>query len=109
MNDANNKNLIVSNLESNFNFDLLLKEGELDNDSEFFKLLQMKLAERIKYFIRTDIDKLFQVFYRIDLHEAESDAAFDLGEINKISSRLAELIIIRQLEKVNYARDFYKK
>jgi len=107
--EENKKELVKTTLESSFNFDILLKEGELDNDSEFFKILQMKLGERIKFFIRTDIDKLFQAFYKIDLHEAESDAAFDLGEINKVSAKLAELIIIRQLEKVQYSREFYKK
>jgi hypothetical protein len=105
----NNKStslILKERLESNFSFDLTGYEQYLDTDSAFFKYLQERLAERIKFFIRTDLDKLLQALYRIDINDSESDQAFDLGEINKISSKLAELIIRRQLQKLNYSKSF---
>lgn len=100
---------LVEILETNFNFDIKLAENELDTESSFLNHLKLKLAERIKFFIRTDIDKLMQALYRIDVDDKLSDQAFNLGEINQISDKLAELIIVRQLQKIDYARKFNKK
>lgn len=109
MENKNNTSLILKErLESNFSFDLTGYEQYLDTESAFYKYLQEKLAERIKFFIRTDLDKLLQALYRIDINDSESDQAFDLGEINQISQKLAELIIRRQLQKLNYSRNFNK-
>ena len=47
-----------------------------------------------------------QALYRIDVDDSASNEAFDLGEINKVSERLAELIISRQLKKIEYSRNF---
>lgn len=97
-----------SRLENAFNFDLADFQNHLDTESAFFNFLQEKLAERIKFFIRTDMDKLLQALYRIDVNDRLSDEAFNLGEINKVSLKLAELIIIRQLQKLNYSQKFYQ-
>jgi hypothetical protein len=93
-------------LESNFN--IKLPSGELDTDSAFYKYLQKALAERIKHFIRTDIDKLLQALYRIDINDELSDEAFNLGEIGKVSEKLAELIILRQIKKIEYSKNYKK-
>ena len=52
--------------------------------------LKALLSDRIKYFIRHDLDKLMQALYRIDVKDSDSDKAFDLGEIDKISQALSE-------------------
>ena len=91
-------------LESNFN--IKLPGGEIDTESAFYKHLQMALSERIKFFIRTDLDKLLQALYRIDINDELSDEAFNLGEINKVSEKLAELIILRQLKKLEYSKNY---
>ena len=91
------------------NFGLEANQGELDTDSAYFKHIQKILSEKIKFFIRTDLDKLLQILYRIDLPQSESDRAFELGEINAISIDLAEKIIFRQLKKIRYSKDFYSK
>lgn len=103
-----NNSELVRILASNFNFDLSKLSMDVDSESAFLKELQMKLAERIKFFIRTDLDKLLQALYRIDINDKESDKAFNLGEINEVSSKLAELIIVRQLQKIEYSNNFNK-
>ncbi len=87
-------------------FGVTKSESKLDSESAFLKHLKFKLSQRIIFFIRTDIDKLMQALYRIDVDDSASNEAFDLGEINKVSERLAELIISRQLKKIEYSRKF---
>lgn len=83
--------------------------NEVDSESDYFKRIQELLAQRIQFFIRTDMDRLLQILYQIDIPQSDSDQAFDLGEIKKISLKLAEKIINRQLQKIDYAREFYKR
>lgn len=106
MDKVNKEEELYSILQNTFG--LVCSENELDSESAYLEHLKMKLAERIKFFIRTDLDKLLQALYRIDIDDSLSSQAFDLGEINKISHKLAELIIVRQLKKIDYARDFKK-
>jgi hypothetical protein len=91
------------------NFGLTLSNSEVDTESEYFKRLQHLLGERIQFLIRTDMDRLLQILYRIDVPQKESDSAFDLGDIKKISLNLAEKVINRQLQKIDYAKNFYGK
>jgi hypothetical protein len=91
------------------NFGLTISDGELDTESAYLEHLKLKLSERIKFFIRTDLDKLLQALYRIDVDDSLSNQAFNLGEINLVSNKLAELIILRQLKKIEYSREFNKK
>ena len=91
------------------NFSVGVNSSELDTESPFLNHLQLKLAERIKFFIRTDMDKLLQALYRIDVDDALSSKAFDQGEIGLVSTELAHLIITRQLQKLEYARKFDKE
>ena len=58
--------------------------------------------------INVDMDKLLQALYRIDVNDRETDRAFALGEINEVSLKLADLIIRRQLQKLDYSREFYR-
>lgn len=91
------------------NFDLKTLDNDLSEESEYLKYVQKVLSEKIKFFIRTDLDKLLQILYRIDLAQGITDKAFELGEINAISNELAHAIIVRQLKKIDYSRKFYKK
>lgn len=91
------------------NFQLTTKDNQLDNESEYLKKLQAALAERIQFLINTDVERLFQILYKVDVDQRLTDQAFDLGEIQKISTKIAELIIVRQLKKIDYARKFYDK
>lgn len=98
---------LVSLLETNFNFDLKEAEKALDSNSAFFDYLKSQLALRIKFLINTDMDKLLQALYRIDVNDRETDRAFSLGEVQAVSEKLAELVIRRQLQKLDYSRHFY--
>ncbi len=93
----------------NNNFGVTNQSSEIDSQSEYLKRIQEVLAERIEFLISTDLDKLLQILYKIDVPQNESDQAFELGEIKKISYKLAERIIARQLLKIDYARKFYNK
>ena len=87
-------------------FSLDLRDSEIDSESAYLKFLQTKLAVKIEQLINNDLEKLLQILYRIDVPQKYSDEAFELGEIKKVSMKLAELIIKRQLKKINYARKF---
>lgn len=106
MNDKEKLFELQKRLESNFNFDLANAAQEMDSESAYFKFLQQKLAARIKFFINTNMDKLLQALYRIDISEEDSEAAFNLGEIQQVSLKLAELIIVRQLQKLDYSKKY---
>ncbi len=91
------------------NFGLKINEHLPDDESQFLNELKGALAIRIEFLINRDLDKLLQILYRIDIAQSDTDQAFNLGEVKKISRRLAEKIIIRQLQKIDYSRKFYKK
>jgi hypothetical protein len=67
------------------------------------------LAAKIERLIQTDVERLLQILYQVDIDQAQTDQAFDLGEVKKISMDLAEKIIRRQLQKIDYARKFYQE
>jgi hypothetical protein len=91
------------------NFSLITKGNELDSESAYLKYLHKALSERVVFYIRTDMDKLMQALYRIDVNDSLTDQAFNLGEIHLIADKLSELIIRRQLKKLNYSREFYSQ
>lgn len=91
------------------NFGLIQSQSMPDSESEYFKRLQELLSERIAFLINTDMEKLLHLLYKIDVDQRQTDQAFDLGEVKKISMKLSELIINRQLRKIDYAREFYNK
>lgn len=90
------------------NFSLVLNNELPDSESAYLKYLHMELTKRIVHLIRVDLDKLTQALYRIDVSDKATHDAFNLGEINAIADRLAELIIKRQLKKLAYSQEFYK-
>lgn len=105
MNDKQKE--LITHLQNNFGFNLACNTSEVDTESAFFKYVQRTLGQRIEFFINTDMDKLLHILYRIDIKERDSGAAFDLGKIEDVSMKLAELIIVRQLQKIDYSRKFY--
>lgn len=80
----------------------LLSTGEVQSEEEIFKILRDKLSERVLFYIRTNMDKLFQALYRIDVDDSHVDQAFYLGEVHLVSKKLSELIIERQLKKLGH-------
>lgn len=90
----------------NNHFSLSFNNSDVDSESAYLKHLQQKLAVRIEFLISTDMEKLLQILYRIDVPQKYSDEAFSLGDVKNISMKLSELIIRRQLEKIEYSRKF---
>lgn len=88
------------------NFQLDSFTAEMDSESAYLNEIHRRLTAKIKWFIQFRMDDLLQALYRIDVPQGHSDQAFELGEIDKISSRLSELIIQRQLQKLDYSRKF---
>lgn len=78
-------------------------------DSDFYERLQNELADRIVFLINTDMDKLLQALYRIDVNDRETDRAFALGEIKAVGLKLADLVLRRQLQKLEYSMAFAAK
>lgn len=102
--------MIVSHKELSLiltnHFALDLRESGVDSESAYLKFLQTKLAVKVEQLIINDLEKLLQILYRIDVSQKYSDEAFELGEVKKVSMKLSELIIKRQLKKITYARKF---
>jgi hypothetical protein len=97
---------MINDLEDflNRNFGLMtIDQSDLEDPLIRLKLL---LSERIKYFIRYDLDKLLQALYRIDVKDSDSDKAFSLGDIDQISKSLSDLIIQRQIQKLEYSKSY---
>ena len=102
----NSNDELVEILERNF--DLVIAGNEVDTESEYLKFILQKLSFRIEKLINSNVERLFQILYRIDVAQVDTDKAFDSGEIRKVSMKLAELIIIRQLKKIEYSNKFKK-
>ena len=89
------------------NFSLEVNSHEMKDGSDYLEHIQRVLATKIEFMINTDLERLLQILYRVDVDQRLTDQAFDLGEIKKVSFKLAELIIRRQLKKIEYSRKFY--
>ena len=77
-----------------------------DTDSLYFKEMQKRLAVRIEFYINFKMEELLQILYKIDIPQSQTDKAFQLGDIKEISLKISELIISRQLKKIEYSRNF---
>lgn len=95
----------ISELLQN-NFSLTLPETHHLQEEDYLEMLRDKLKERVLFYLRSNIDALFQALYRIDVHDKYVNEAFDLGEIHLVSKRIAELIIERQLQKLGIMYKF---
>jgi len=74
--------------------------------TDALKFIQTVQNERGAKARLDNLDKLLQALYRIDIDDKLSDQAFELGEINQVARRLAELIVERQLQKLQYSHQF---
>ena len=92
------KEIDLSSLESAF---MVKVEGDLDTET-YLKKLQEALSLKIESLLRGDMEKLLWIMYRIDVKDSLVDQAMQLGEVKKIALKLSELIIERQLKKMNY-------
>lgn len=76
----------------------------IDNLEQLKKHLTAKLTELME----TNYEKLINILYRIDINESKLNELFGAKNREYIPSRLAELIIERQLQKITF-RNMYRK
>jgi len=67
------------------------------------------ITQRIVYLLLNDMEKLLNILYRIDVNEKKVKNAFAQNDPKKIAPLLAELVIERELEKVETRKRFSKK
>lgn len=82
----------------------IINRDEFDNLAELKKYLTRKIAELLD----TNYERLINILYRIDVNEDKMNELFGSKNRDFIPERLADLIIERQLQKINL-RNMYKK
>ena len=82
----------------------VISSDEFDNLAELKKHLTRKIAELLD----TNYERLINILYRIDINEGKLNELFGKKNRDFIPERLADLIIERQLQKINL-RNMYKK
>lgn len=83
-------------------------EGNTSMQQKNFDELKRILVLHIQQLLNTDLNKLLNIFYRIDLNEKKVKEILVLSKPGDVASDLAELIIERELIKVK-TRLAYKK
>ena len=69
--------------------------------------LKEKLAQSISLLLHKDMNKLLNIFYRMDLSEGKVNKIFSESAPQEISSQLADLVIEREMQKA-ITRSRYK-
>ncbi len=72
-----------------------------------FEIIRQKLIEEIQYLIDYDLNKLWNVLYRIDVAEKKVKEVIATTPYTEHAARIADLIIQRQQEKI-ISRKKYK-
>lgn len=79
--------------------------NNVENQDTYMQYIISKIAEYLETMIPHKVSKLFQILYRIDVNDMKIEAAFDLGKKHLTARKLAELIMERQLEKLETQKD----
>lgn len=74
-----------------------------------YEELRKKLAGHINYLIENDFQKLVSILYRIDISEKKLKLLLKDNTDVDAGSIIAELIIVRQLEKIKYRQQFKQR
>jgi len=82
----------------------LLSNEDIKNIEEMKKYLSTK----IKILLEEKYDSLINILYRIDIADRKIEEVFTSERNENIPSKIADLIIERQLQKVRY-RKMYKE
>ena len=85
--------------------DLGLSEANQESSFDYEELLDW-LSDKVSDLLLTDFERLVNIMYRLDIHEQAFHAAMALEDHKKISAKLSELIIHRELEKAKFRRQY---
>jgi len=89
---------------------LITKDLSLD-DQELVQLsttdqLKSRLTQVITYLLDKDFERLLRVMYRIDINEEKLKAALASNPPEDIAPNIAQLILERELQKVQTRRKY---
>ncbi len=88
-------------------FDIGKKPVHLPSDEEkAYEELKKHLADRIAQMIDHSFDKFVNILYRIDVSEEKFREVLANYQPPEVPEKLAELIILRQMEKVKWRKKF---
>lgn len=77
-----------------------------NNDFEKLEEFKKYLTEKIRDMLDNNYNLLINTLYRIDISEIKLAELFSSKNHESIPQRLAELIIERQIEKINYRKQY---
>ena len=108
MNEDNNQlGELSENISKDFNkagIPSIISNLEFNNLNEFKKHLTGKISELLD----NNYEKLINILYRIDINEEKLNELFGSKNRESIPGNLADLIIERQLQKIQI-RNMYRK
>ena len=96
--------------------ELITKDFQLDDEESLvstdetidLNTLHVKLSLLVAYLLENDMHRLLNAIYRLDVSEAKFHEAMQSDSKEEAASRVADLIIEREMQKVK-TRLHYKK
>ena len=89
-------NQVLQLINQDFNVD----ESDLKIVQSDLHEIKLKLIELIDYCLQKDFERLLNAMYRLDINEAKFKDTINGKYGNDISAKLADLIIERELQKI---------
>ena len=77
-----------------------------NNDFEHLEEFRKYLTEKMKNMLDNNYDLLINTLYRIDISEKKLSELFSSKNREAIPEKLADLIIERQIEKINFRKRY---
>ncbi len=77
-----------------------------NNDFEKLEEFRRYLAEKMKDMLDNNYNLLINTLYRIDISERKLAELFSSRNRESIPEKIADLIIERQIEKINYRKQY---
>lgn len=78
-----------------------------NNDFEKLEEFRRYLTEKMKDMLEGNYNLLINTLYRIDISERKLSELFSARNRESIPEKLADLIIERQIEKINYRKKYH--
>lgn len=84
----------------------LFDNDELQQNTSDYSSLKNILAVRITELLKTNLNELLRILYRIDVAENKVKNAFKCMSEEEIADQIAKLVIERQMQKVEIRRKY---
>ena len=81
-------------------------EKRMDTDFANFNTVVKWLEREIQILLNQDLQKLLHILYRIDISEESTNKVLSLTEPSQMAERLTELIIHRELQKIETRKKY---